>query len=64
MYVEGCRSAYSLASLHAALHEEGGHEGGDDRQDEVADLLGRNVLEDSHNSNILKVTFYSQGKPC
>jgi hypothetical protein len=30
---------------HAALHEEGGYEGGDDRQDEVADLLGRNVLE-------------------
>ena len=30
---------------HAALHEEGGDEGGDDRQDEVADLLGGDVLE-------------------
>ena len=30
---------------HAALHEEGGYEGGDDRQDEVANLLGGNVLE-------------------
>ena len=33
---------------HAALHEEGGYEGGDDRQDEVADLIGGNVFEDSH----------------
>ena len=40
---------------HAALHEEGGHEGGNDRQDEVADLLGGNVLEDSHTFHTIKL---------
>ena len=44
---------------HAALHEEGGHQGGDDRQDEVADLLGGNVLEEFHNDIIISIdTFY------
>jgi hypothetical protein len=44
---------------HAALHEEGGYEGGDDRQDEVADLLGGNVLEKTHSDIIISInTFY------
>ena len=44
---------------HAALHEECGYEGGDDSQDEVADLIGGNVLEKSHNDIIISInTFY------
>ena len=39
---------------HAALHEEGRHEGGDDRQDEVAELLGGDVfLKEFHNVVII-----------
>ena len=44
-----------LLKTQATLHEEGWNEGGDDRQDEVADLVGGNVLKDSHNDTDLKL---------
>ena len=34
-----------LLKTQATLHEEGRYEGGDDRQDEVADFVGGNVLK-------------------
>ena len=40
---------------HAALHEEGGHEGGNDRQDKVADLIGGDVLEEFHTFHTIKL---------
>ena len=42
-----CQSVFEpLADTR--LHEEGGYEGGDDRQDEVADLVERDVFEQFH----------------
>jgi hypothetical protein len=55
----GTQEFVSKELIYARLHEEGGDECGDDRQDEVADLLGGNVLEESHNDIIISIdTFY------
>ncbi len=40
--------SFLLPLAPARLHEEGGHEGGDDRQDEVADLVEWDVFEQFH----------------
>ena len=44
---------FLISSTNAGLHEEGGDEGGNDRQEEVAELLGVGNSEEFHKDLII-----------